>query len=140
MRRRLLIASIVTVLIAGACGEESGSSDTAAQPPATTASSTGGSLDAAAVTAGRMIFERTCVACHGRDAMGLPGLGKPLVANEFIAGLDDAEVVAFLRTGRPADHPDNTTGIAMPVMGGNTALTDQDLNDLVAFLRSLTAG
>ena len=36
----------------------------------------------------------------------------------------------------PAD-PLNTTGVGMPSKGGNPALTDEDLYDIVAYIRTL---
>lgn len=50
---------------------------------------------------------------------------------------DDGAVLQFLLEGRLADHPDNTTGVAMPPKGGNPSLDDQALLDIVAFLRTL---
>ncbi|WP_448601203.1 hypothetical protein [Thermoflexus hugenholtzii] len=42
----------------------------------------------------------------------------------------------FIKKGRPATDPANTTGVDMPPKGGNPALTDQDLADIIAFLRT----
>lgn len=78
-----------------------------------------------------------CAGCHGMDAKGLPNLGKSLVASAFVADQTDAELIAFLKIGRAADDPLNTTGVAMPPKGGNPALDDEDLQDLVAYLRTL---
>ena len=69
--------------------------------------------------------------------MGIDGLGKTLVASEFAIGLPDAELMLFLATGRPSSDPLNTTGVDMPPKGGNPALDDQDLADIVAYLRTL---
>lgn len=79
----------------------------------------------------------TCAACHGPNGEGVTGLGKPFTTSEFIASKTDAELVEFLKVGRAVDDPLNTTGVAMPPKGGNPALTDQDLLDLVAFIRTL---
>jgi disulfide bond formation protein DsbB len=65
------------------------------------------------------------------------GLGKDLHANAFVQERSDEEMVAFLHVGRPADDPLNTTGVAMPARGGNPAFTDEDLLDIVAYLRTL---
>ena len=46
-------------------------------------------------------------------------------------------MVAFLVVGRPADHPDNENGVQMPPKGGNQALSEDDLHDVVAFLNTL---
>ncbi|MDH3190082.1 MAG: cytochrome c, partial [Acidimicrobiia bacterium] len=86
---------------------------------------------------GATLFGTTCSACHGPDASGVAGLGPSLIGNVFVAGLSDSELITFIMTGRPADHPDNVTGVAMPPSGGNLSLTPEDLADLAAFLRSL---
>jgi cytochrome c oxidase subunit 2 len=78
-----------------------------------------------------------CSACHGPNGEGVQNLGKPFTTSEFLKGLDDAELVEFLKKGRAVDDPLNTTGVAMPPRGGNPALTDQDLMDIVAFVRTL---
>jgi disulfide bond formation protein DsbB len=64
-------------------------------------------------------------------------LGPALTTSEFVAGLTDDGLVAFLIVGRPDTDPANTTGIAMPPRGGNTSLTDDDLRAVVAYLRTL---
>jgi mono/diheme cytochrome c family protein len=86
---------------------------------------------------GSIVFNGTCVACHGPGGVGVAGLGKPLTTSTFAAGLTDAELLAFLDTGRSADDPLNTTGIVMPPRGGNPALTDADLMDVIAFVRTI---
>ena len=68
---------------------------------------------------------------------GAAGLGLPLVSSEFVQSMADAQLFAFITAGRAAAHPDNTTGVAMPPRGGNPSLSDEDLADVVAFLRTL---
>ncbi|MBN8637381.1 MAG: c-type cytochrome [Anaerolineae bacterium] len=80
-----------------------------------------------------------CAACHGSDARGIPNLGKDLVESEFIAGLTDEELVQFITTGRPIWDALNTTGIDMPPKGGNPAMTTEDIQAVVAYIRSLSA-
>jgi hypothetical protein len=48
----------------------------------------------------------------------------------------DAELLAFLRTGRAADDPGNQSGIAMPPSGGRPDLTDRDLLAIIYYLRT----
>jgi disulfide bond formation protein DsbB len=86
---------------------------------------------------GKEAFGKTCASCHGPDGMGLPNLGKNLHSNAFLAGLSDEEAIAFLKVGRAADDPLNTTGVAMPPKGGNPAFTDEDLANIIAYVRSL---
>jgi len=80
---------------------------------------------------------RICAGCHGPDGEGIPSLGKNLHSNAFLADLSDDEAVEFLKVGRLATDPLNTTGVAMPPKGGNPALTDEDLYDIVAYVRTL---
>jgi disulfide bond formation protein DsbB len=86
---------------------------------------------------GQTLFTSTCSACHGPDAKGVVGLGKDLTTSTFVADKTDAELVEFIKTGRPTGDPLNTTGVDMPPRGGNPALSDDDLNDIVAFIRSI---
>jgi disulfide bond formation protein DsbB len=85
---------------------------------------------------GQAIFQSTCTACHGLDGRGIPGLGKNLIESEFVHGLSDTDLLNFIKTGRDAFDPLNTTGIPMPPRGGNPAITDEELNAVIAFLRS----
>lgn len=88
-------------------------------------------------TAGQQLFSATCAACHGPSGEGVQGLGKPLTTSEFSAGLSDDQLVDFVKAGRDPSDPLNTTGIGMPPKGGNPALSDDDLYDIVAFIRSI---
>ncbi len=115
-----LIALLAVLAVLAACG---GGGKTAPADPG--------------VKAGQAIFDRICATCHGKDANGLPKLGKGLRGNEFTKSQSDAELVAFMKTGRPATHPLNTTGVDMPPKGGDPTITDEDLQNVVAFLRTL---
>jgi disulfide bond formation protein DsbB len=89
------------------------------------------------VAAGQKVFLGTCATCHGKDAHGLPKQGKDLHSSLFVAEKTDEELVAFVKTGRRAGDPLNTTGVDMPPRGGNPALTDADLALVVSYLRTL---
>jgi disulfide bond formation protein DsbB len=78
-----------------------------------------------------------CRACHGEGGKGIEGLGKDLTASEFLKTQTDEQLVHFLMEGRSSSDPANTTGIDMPPKGGNPAFTEQDIKDIVAFLRSI---
>jgi cytochrome c oxidase subunit III len=86
---------------------------------------------------GRKLFRFTCAGCHGATGAGLPNSGKPLTTSTFVSGLDDTELLAFLKVGRPVKDPLNTTGIAMLPRGGNPRLSDQDLVHIVEYLNVL---
>lgn len=124
-RPHRLAPAVALLAVLGGCG---GGGDLA---------STSSTADLLAISEGRRLFEGTCAACHGFDAMGIEGLGRTIVDSVFIGERTDAEMIAFLAEGRKADHPDNITGVDMPPRGGNDALTDQDLGDIVDYARSL---
>jgi disulfide bond formation protein DsbB len=86
---------------------------------------------------GQTFFSGSCASCHGKDAKGLPNLGKDLTTSTFVHGESDAALLKFLKTGRPASDPLNTTGVDMPPKGGNPALTDTNLQDIIAYIRSV---
>ncbi|MDW8186008.1 MAG: cytochrome c [Anaerolineae bacterium] len=86
---------------------------------------------------GKELFLGSCASCHGADAKGLPGLGKDLTTSTFVKQQTDVQLLEFIKKGRPATDPANTTGVDMPPKGGNPALTDQDLADIIAFIRTL---
>lgn len=86
---------------------------------------------------GKQIFASSCAACHGPNGEGVQGLGKDMQHSEFIAGLSDEELIAFIKQGRPISDPLNTTGVDMPPKGGNPALSDAQLLDIVAYMRSI---
>jgi disulfide bond formation protein DsbB len=140
---RLLLLTALVLPLAGltACGAGNEGTDGAAPDaaaPADTDSGAGadeGSL-AGDVANGEARFA-PCAGCHGPDGSGIEGLGKNLRTSTFLESLSDAEAVSFLKTGRPAGDPLNTTGVDMPPKGGDPSLTDQDLTDIVAYLRTL---
>ena len=68
---------------------------------------------------------------------GISGLGKDMRASQFITGKTDTELVEFIKIGRNPGDPLNTTGVAMPPKGGNPTLSDEDLTDIVAYIRAL---
>lgn len=110
---------------------ESTTGDTQSAQPASVATSVGDPVD------GQQLFSATCAACHGPAGEGIPGLGKDMTTSQFIAGQTDAELVDFIKVGRDPSDLLNTTGVGMPSKGGNPALSDEDLLDIVAYIRTL---
>ena len=121
-----ILLVLVATLVLAACG--GGGATTTSQKPAAPAGD---------AVKGKAVFEGTCVSCHGPDAKGLPGLGKDLTTSEFVAAQIDKQLIDFIKKGRPASDPANTNKVDMPPKGGNPALTDTDLVNLIAFVRSI---
>lgn len=88
------------------------------------------------VSQGKSYFGASCSGCHGSDGRGVAGLGKNLVKSDFMSDLNDQELHEFIVTGRSAWDPTNTTGVDMPAKGGNPALTDDNIYQIIAYLRT----
>ncbi|MGA9597308.1 MAG: cytochrome c [Acidimicrobiia bacterium] len=133
MPRKLLILIAVAALAFASCGggdkdaDDSGGASDA--PPVSVAAPDAGH--------GEELFEATCLACHGQRGVGIAGLGKDMQTSTFIRGISDEDLVAFVTKGRPTSDPLNTTGVEMPARGGNKDLSDQDLFDIVAYIRTV---
>lgn len=122
----------------GAAADQPAAAAPATEAPATEAPAAEAQAVAAGDAAkGKELFSTTCAACHGPGGEGVQGLGKDMTHSEFIAGLDDAELMAFIKQGRPISDPLNTTGVDMPPKGGNPALNDEQLVDIIAFIREI---
>ena len=143
----IIVVSLLTVLILLVMMQvHPSNSDNSVNPPKPVNSTSpldppkpavAAALDPDAVKAGRTTFMMVCAACHNPKATGIKGLGKPLIGSVFFNGHTDAELLAFLQTGRPVDDPLNTTGVMMPARGGRLTLTDDDLKNVIAYIRSL---
>jgi disulfide bond formation protein DsbB len=138
-RMMLLVIMLVAIAALAACGgddkkEETAPAVTAAAPQQEAAAPAAPVGDAAN---GAKIFATACVACHGPEAKGVTGLGKDLTTSEWTPQQSDEQLTEFIKRGRDASDPLNTTGVAMPPKGGNPAMSDQEIADIVAFMRSI---
>ena len=89
------------------------------------------------IAKGNALFHTSCVACHGKGGVGIAGNGKALANNAFIQSLDEDGLFEFISKGRSPTDPLNTTGIQMPPKGGNPAMSEDDILDVIAYLRTL---
>lgn len=141
MRKSLFFLVIVFVtLMLAACGGKDEPTATPA-PTATSAAASATTVPVPAAkgdaTQGKASFSMTCAACHGPEGKGVKNLGKDMTVSTFIAGKSDDELMAFIKTGRPVDDPLNTTGVLMPPKGGNPAMKDEELLNIIAFIRTI---
>jgi mono/diheme cytochrome c family protein len=137
---RMLLVIVLLAILVTACGGDEEPTPTPAPPTPTEQTApteTAVAAPAGDAESGKTIFATTCAACHGPAGEGVQGLGKDMTTSEFIAGLSDAELIAFVKEGRRIGDPLNTTGVDMPPKGGNPALTDAQLVDIVAYIRTI---
>ena len=140
--RKVMLMSLLLalLLVASACGDgkdEEPASDLAEAAAVEAAEAEPAMVGDAA--AGEQVYQTTCVACHGPDAKGVQGLGKSLHPSDsdFISERTDDELVEYIKVGRRIDDPLNTTGIDMPPKGGNPAMTEEEMYNVVAYMRTL---
>lgn len=143
MFKRVILSTlmIVSLMLLAACGGGDDKKEEAApaqqeQPAAAPQAAAPAAIVGDAANGGK-IFATACVACHGPEGKGVTGLGKDLTTSEWVAQQSDEQLVEFIKRGRDAGDALNTTGIAMPPKGGNPAMSEQEVADIVAFVRSI---
>ena len=87
---------------------------------------------------GRDLYVSSCSACHGPNGEGMEGIGLPFMNSQFIKDSTDKEVMTLIKMGRPIWDAANTTGVDMPPKGGNPAISDDELNDIITYIRSIS--
>lgn len=83
--------------------------------------------------AGAATYQSLCVTCHGPDGLGIPELHAPPIVQ-----LDDWYLYQELqnfRSGARGTHPADTWGMTM--RPNSMALTDQAMQDVVAYVQTL---
>jgi mono/diheme cytochrome c family protein len=90
-------------------------------------------------TKGKDLFEKNCASCHGAGGKGdgvaaasLNPKPRDLTDKSFMAGLKDDQLVNVIKKGGPAVGKSPL----MPPFGA--ALKDPDVQDVIAFLRTLS--
>ena len=82
------------------------------------------------VTAGKTVYTNRCKMCHGADGTGNPAMGRMLkvefrpLSSDYIQDKKDAELTEIITKGK---------GKMAAVRG----LSDQQLKDIIAYVRSL---
>jgi mono/diheme cytochrome c family protein len=140
----IFLSLLIITLVLAACGADDGddgadNASNAQQAVAAQEVVIPYNYDELTVQEGASNYGTYCIACHGQNAQGIAGLGPNLVANRYMARHDDDAVLQFVIEGRPADHPDNESGIAMPARAGFPNLEDEEIMTIIAYLRTLTA-
>jgi len=134
-KNQWLFTLIMMVLLLAACG--GGTTDTAANSGSNPAEEEPAPVSLGDADAGKEQYDMLCIACHGPGGEGIEGLGKPFTTSTFLKETSDEKMVEFIKVGRPSGDPLNTTGVDMPPKGGNPALTDDQILDIIAYVRTL---
>lgn len=132
LRSAALGTAVTGALVLAACGgggdgESPEPTDTPPEPTATQPPDNGGG--GGELFGGKPVaefFAANCVACHGADRKGISGLGLPLLPDVLTEG--DDFYFDTIKNGR--------TGTAMPSWSATAGLSDEEITDLVAFIRT----
>ena len=89
------------------------------------------------ISIGEATYRSTCALCHGDRAEGKARLGKPLRNSAYVQQHTDLELFVLISQGRMPSDPENTTGVDMPPKGGNPAITDEQIADIVKYIRNV---
>ena len=83
---------------------------------------------------GNNYYQSKCGACHGGQAQGNSGLNSPALA--ILNGIYLKQQFQSFQQGLRGTHPDDKYGRQMKMM--STSLpTDQDLDDVIAYIQSM---
>ena len=86
--------------------------------------------------AGAIIYQQTCIACHGLDGKGaLPGVADFTAPDGPLSKSDQALFQSIKNGFQSPGSP-----LAMPAKGGNPNLSDVDIVAVIAHLRTTFAG
>ena len=138
MNRRCLILWIAIPMLAVAlgCG---GNGDSGEKPAAVASALAAAKVTSAMLEKGRAIYKAYCVACHGESGKGDgPGAGvlKPPPRDhtdaEYMKTLSEKEIATIIQMGGAMK--------GKPLMPSHPQIRGEDLEALVAYVRSLSAG
>lgn len=87
-------------------------------------------------SAGRTLFGDNCAACHGSNAKGTKGF-PDLTTSSRLWGGDAERIFETIRVGVNSAHQDTRTS-QMPAFGHDQILQRKDVENVVAFVRSLS--
>jgi len=94
-----------------------------------TTAAAGSDTDSIALS-GEQIYKQTCVACHGADGSGaIPGVPG---FKERLSKSDDTLLQHIIEGFQSPGSP-----MAMPPKGGNPNLSDQDLRNVLSYIKKL---
>ena len=91
------------------------------------------------LTRGRTLFNQHCATCHGPDGRGITNLSPPLLNSEYVTGPKErflAVMLYGLNGPVTVNGKRYNNGIAMPGIGGNPEITDENIRDIGNYIRN----
>lgn len=99
---------------------------------------------------GLALYQANCASCHGVRGAGIPDAGSfygdhsarrgpSLLASAYLSAVSNAELAGMLTKGREKTDPASIWGQTHLPKVGNPALTDEQIMQIVTFVRKITA-
>ena len=90
------------------------------------------------LTKGRVLYNNHCATCHGPDGRGLENLAPPLLNSEFVSNKERLIAIMLYGMHGPlsVDKKEYNFSNAMPGIGINKDLTDENIRDIGNFIRN----
>lgn len=97
--------------------------------------------DKASFQRGKIVYTNraACFGCHGADGTGLANLAPPLARSEWVTGNSRRLTQLLLHGMTGPIRVDNTLyqpALAMPGLAANKTISDQDLADVMTYIRN----
>lgn len=93
-------------------------------------------FDADTLKRGKRVYN-SCIACHGKNGAGIASTGADLIHSSFVRSSSNDALRDFIKSGRAPGAPGSVMNLNMPAKGGNPALKDNQIDDVVIYIRSL---
>jgi len=85
---------------------------------------------------GKHMYDQNCLPCHGSDGVGaFAGISDLTQAEAFNAGMASDEVLFKYLEPIKQGVKSSSGGVSMPPKGGNPNLTDQDIREVLKYMR-----
>jgi mono/diheme cytochrome c family protein len=122
---------MTAALACGGAGEQQTTDTSPAAAPSAAA-------PAATASAGEALFQQRCITCHMANGEGIPGTYPPLAGSEYAAAANAAVPIRIVLHGieGPITVKGTTYNSLMPAYGVGVVMTDQEVADLLTYVRS----
>lgn len=80
---------------------------------------------------GKNVYNQTCIACHGADGKGVVPGAPDFTKKDGRLTKSDEMLIQHITNGFQTDG----SPLAMPAKGGNPSLTEEDIEDALAYIR-----